>query len=96
MQSFLRRHPLQIFCSKAHREAWDRRNDTRGRRLITPTIVARVTRDGTRGDIETGKRASADKHIMIQQWIEEDKAAGRMPWPDFLARRYQAGFEPLT
>lgn len=63
---------------------------------MTPlAIVERVTRGGSRGDTKTGRRARQEKDALIQRWIEEDRAAGRMAWSDYMARRYAIGFDPL-
>lgn len=92
---FPRKHPGQLFCSAAHRDAWNNRATVRGRVLTPLAIVERVTRGGSRGDTQTGKRARQQKDALIQRWIEEDRAAGRMTWPDYMARRYAIGFDPL-
>lgn len=95
LQRFPRRHPGQLFCTTVHRDAWNNRATVRGRVLTPLAIVERVTRGGSRGDTHTGKRARQQKDALIQRWIEEDRAAGRMTWPDYMARRYAIGFDPL-
>ena len=97
-QHWDRVHPNQLFCSTACRTVFNRRCATRGRSLLPFAMVARITRDGTRGHAEaksTGKRASGDANQLLQRWRDEDAGAGRMNWIDFLAARYRAGFEPL-
>ena len=93
--SFAPVHAFQLFCSPAHRDTWANRQTVRGRVLTPLVIVARITRDGTRGNRETGKRAAADSAQLIQRYRDEDLAAGRMAWPEYLSRRYEIGFDPL-
>ena len=95
LASFAPAHPLQLFCSPAHRDAWNNRYTVRGRVLTPLAIVARLTRDGTRGDKQTGRRAAVEQAILIQRWRDDDRAAGRMEWPEYLRRRYAIGFDPL-
>lgn len=64
--------------------------------MLTPlAMVARLTRQGTRGDRNTGRRATSHFNVLVQQYRDEDLAAGRMPWVEYLALRYAAGFDPL-
>ncbi len=95
LSGFIRKHPAQLFCCTAHRDAWNNRATVRGRVLTALAMVARITRDGTRGDAATGKRAARERNALIQRWRDEDIAAGRMAWPDYLRARYAAGFDPL-
>ncbi len=95
VRGFIRRHPGQLFCTTAHRDAWNDRAAKRGRVLTPLAIVARLTRNGTRGDSDTGARAASEQHALITRWRDEDAAAGRMSHPEYLARRYRAGFDPL-
>lgn len=95
LASFRKTHPGQLFCTPAHRDAWNNRATVRGRVLTALAMVERATRGGTRGDKATGKRARQQKDQLIQRWIEEDRKAGRMAWPEYLARRYAVGFDPL-
>lgn len=95
LQRFPRGHPGQLFCSPAHRDAWNNRATVRGRVLTPLAMVERVTRGGSRGDTDTGRRARQQKDALIQKWIEEDRAAGRMDWPTYLRLRYGIGFDPL-
>jgi hypothetical protein len=86
-----------LFCCPAHRDAWNNRQTVRGRVLVPLDMVARVTRGGTRGsaeDRETGKRAARDHHRLTQRFRDEDRAAGRMAFPEYLRRRYDAGYDP--
>ena len=95
VRAFVRRHPGQLFCTTAHRDAWNDRAAKRGKVLAPLAIVARLTRNGTRLDRETGARAASDQHSLITRWRDEDAAAGRMSHTEYLARRYRAGFDPL-
>lgn len=96
LSTFVRHHPGQLFCTPAHRDRWNNRAAVRGRVLTPLAIVARVTRGGSRGDKETGKRARQQQEALIQRWIEEDRAAARMDWPTYLRLRYGVGFDPLA
>lgn len=95
LQPFERHHPGQLFCTPAHRTAWNNRATVRGRVLTPLSMVARITRDGSRGDQATGKRAARERNALIQRWMEEDRDAGRMTWPEYLRLRYAVGVDPL-
>jgi hypothetical protein len=87
----------QLFCTQAHTAAWNNRATVRGRVLTPLSMVARITRNGTRGTPEareTGKRASSQHNRLIQRYRDEDRAAGRMDWATFMALRYDLGFDP--
>lgn len=89
----------QLFCSPAHNTAWTNRATARGRVLTSLSIVARITRNGTRGtpaDREAGRKATHLHNQLIQRYRDEDRAAGRMPWPEFMARRLALGFDRLS
>lgn len=91
-------HPLQLFCTPLHRDRWNSRAAVRGRVLTPLQMVARITRNGTRGSIadrETGKRASSQLNYLINRYRDEDAQAQRMPWPAYMALRYAVGFDPL-
>lgn len=84
----------KIFCCPAHKRAWEARSRLRGLQLYPFAVVARVTRGGTRGaKIFTGTRAQRDADFLIQQWREEDAAAGRMSTTEYLDLRYRLGFD---
>ena len=98
---FLPRKSGQLFCTPEHRDGWNNRTTVRGRVLTGLAIVARITRNGTRishggtsHDLVYATRASRDEDRLIRRWIAEDRAAGRMEWPEYMRRRYAAGFEP--
>ena len=58
-------------------------------------MAARQTRDGTRGDRDTGMRAASDANLFMQRWRDEDEREGRMSAVEYMARRYRLGFEPV-
>jgi hypothetical protein len=86
-----------LFCCPAHRDAWNNRQTVRGRVLVPLDMVSRLTRGGTRGTPEKraiGKRAASDHHKLTQRYRDEDRAAGRMDFVEYLGRRYEEGFDP--
>ncbi|WP_156348889.1 hypothetical protein [Sphingomonas sp. Leaf230] len=61
-------------------------------------MVARITRNGTRGspvDREAGRRANSQLNYLINRYRDEDAQAQRMAWPAYMALRYAGGFDPL-
>jgi hypothetical protein len=95
LSAFASRHPGQLFCKPAHRDQWNNRAAVRGRVLTPLAIVTRATRGGSRGDKQVGRWARRDHDQLVQRWIVEDRAAGRMDWPAYLRLRYRLGYEPL-
>ena len=85
----------QLFCSPEHRTAWSNRATVRGRVLTPYAMAARQTRNGTRGDKPTGKRAAQISHDLMQRYRDEDREAGRMDAVRFAALRIKHGFEPI-
>lgn len=83
----------RVFCSPAHKKAWDNRQRLRGRQLFPFAAVARVTRGGTRGNRETGHRAQADQDMLLGRWNEEDARDNRMSQSDYLTLLYHLGFD---
>ena len=83
--------PRQMFCSTGCRKAHHARETLRGRMLLHFAMAARATRDGTRGDRETGAYASAEARELMQRWAEEDRAAGRMSAVEIIALRKWMG-----
>ncbi len=84
----------QLFCCSEHNTAWANRATVRGRVLTPFSMVARITRDGTRGtpeEREIGKRAARKARELIQKHRDEDKAAGRMPWARYMILRVELG-----
>lgn len=95
LQPFHRKHPGQLFCTTTHRDDWNNRAAVRGRVLAPLSMVAHLTRSGTRIDPEIGKRAAAEMRALITRWRDEDRKAGRMDHPAYLRLRYRVGFDPL-
>jgi hypothetical protein len=102
MQLFEPKVVNQLFCKPSHTRAWNDRATKRGRVLTPLSIVARVTRNGTRGTPEAreaGRVASSQHNTLIQRYRDEDRAAnegkGRMEWPAFMILRIRQGFDPL-
>lgn len=88
----------QLFCCPAHKNDWNNRATTRGRVLTPLAIVARITRNGTRGTPErreTGKKASGYQATLVQRYRDEDREAGRMEWADYMIHRIDLGYDPL-
>jgi hypothetical protein len=97
-QRYSRSHPGQLFCTPRHRDRWNNRAAVRGRVLTPLQMVARITRNGTRGspaDRKAGRLASSQLAYLINRYRDEDAAAQRMPWPAYLTLRYASGFDPL-
>lgn len=87
-----------LFCCPAHNKAWNNRWTSRGSLLVQYAAVARVTRDGTRGtedECAIGKRCAAIQRRLHQRWRDEDRDAGRMAMPEFMAARLQHMDEPI-
>ena len=88
----------QLFCRPQHKRDWENRATVRGKVLTPLSLVARVTRNGTRGSAEDraiGKKASNAHNRLIQQYRDEDRAAGRMGWAEFLRARVRHGLFDL-
>ncbi|WP_232280323.1 hypothetical protein [Sphingomonas sp. PAMC 26605] len=88
----------QLFCSPAHNADWNNRATKRGRVLTPLAMVARITRNGTRGTPEAraaGKRASSQYNALVQRYRDEDRKDERMEWAAFMILRYDHGFDPL-
>ncbi len=83
--------PRPVFCSKACRKASHYREVLRGRQLLNLAMAARATRDGSRGDRETGAYAAREARSLMQQWADEDRAAGRMSAVELVALRRRMG-----
>ena len=91
---------MQLFCTPAHTEKWNNRSAVRARVTLPLEMVARITRNGTRGspvDRATGREASSQLNLLINRYRDEDAQADppRMPWPTYLRLRYAIGFDPL-
>ena len=88
----------QLHCSAACRDRWNARIAARGKVAVPLLLVARLTRDGTRGDDadqRLGRTAASQLRHLLRRWKDEDAAAGRLDWRTFLRRRYAAGYDPL-
>lgn len=83
--------PRAVFCGSRCKKAHHYREGLRGRQLLAFAMAARATRDGTRGDKDTGRAASARARDLMQQWAEDDKAAGRMSAVQLVALRGRMG-----
>lgn len=84
----------KLFCCQKHRREWNNRAVVRGAVLAPLAIVARKTRNGTRGDKDYGARASQDADMLIRRWEAEDVAERRMTQQAYLRLRYQNGYDP--
>lgn len=93
LQPFKRAHPRQLFCCDAHKRAWHNRNTVRGARLASLAIAAHSTRNGTRGDKDTGKRARRDAEQLMRQWDIADREEGRMRAIEYIALRNRLGYD---
>ncbi len=91
--AFVSVHPNQMFCSTAHRKAFLNRQTVRGAVLAPLQMAARISRGGTRNDIETGKKARQRAEQAITRWVAEDRAAGRMSMIDYVALCFRKGFD---
>ena len=86
-QQFDRVHPRQLFCSNAHKTTFHNRATVRGRMLTPIAMAARITRDGSRGDVGVGKLARRDAHRLMDLWAREDRLEGRMSMVDYMRER---------
>jgi len=87
-----------MFCCAEHRIAHANRMTVRGRRLTAVAMAARITRDGSARDKGAGKSARRISRQLMDQWIKEDREAGRMPADEYHALRGRLGHEidPFT
>lgn len=87
----------QFFCVPQHKADWNNRATARGRVLTPLSMVARITRNGTQGKPEAreaGRRASNRHNQLIREYRDEDRAAGRMEWTEYMIRRIKLGLDP--
>lgn len=98
LEPFAAAQRAQIFCSPAHKRAYNNRWLQRGGVVAAIYSAARQTRGGTRGTEEQraiGRRARRDADQTEQLWREQDRAAndgrGRMAALEYLALRYRRG-----
>lgn len=82
----------KIFCSQAHRMAFHNRQLIRGRKLVVPAIAERITRSGTARRKAAGILARQRNRQMMDQWVKDDRAAGRMAMDEYFELRERLGF----
>lgn len=92
-QRFFLKHPRQLFCKPMHKRAFESIMRTRGLQFLAVGIAQRETRNGTRGDKETGRKANLEADMLRARWRAEDKKAGRMSTVAFLSLRYRHGYD---
>lgn len=80
-----------LYCCAEHRDAFRNRWTVRGRVYAVMAAAARQTRDGTRGDTETGRWAASEANRLVTDFTDEDRAAGRMTAVEYMARARRAG-----
>ncbi len=85
-------HPRQLFCSTAHKTAFHNRWTVRGRALAPVAVAARITRDGSTGDTDIGKKARRESRHLMDRWAREDREAGRMTMVDYMRERWRIGY----
>lgn len=91
-QAFKPVHPRQLFCSAAHKTAFHNRWTVRGRALAPVAVAARITRDGSTGDTDIGKKARRESRHLMDRWAREDREAGRMSQVDYMRERWRIGY----
>ena len=89
--AFLAVQRHQLFCSHPHRRAWHNRWMKRGAVLAPLQATVRITRGGSRGRKGIGRIARCDAERLLQNWKEEDSAAGRMQIDQYMEMRYRLG-----
>ena len=82
-----------MFCCSLHQQAFNDRQRVRGRQLAPLAMAERITRSGSCRDKQTGIRARRDSRRLMDKWVVEDRAAGRMPADEYIAQRLRMGFE---
>lgn len=88
---FAPRDAKQLFCGIPCKRAYNNRWLTRGAVLAPIYTAARVTRGGSRGDKAIGRKARQAAEQLVQRWIEEDAAAGRLDAVAYVAHRLRHG-----
>lgn len=85
-----RGHIMRIFCTEAHKRAWNNRQLGRGAPLVTLAMAWRQGKDVARADKGTpSEKAKARKEVAklafidfcneLDRLAQEDRAAGRLP-----------------
>jgi hypothetical protein len=77
------------FCGVRCKDSWHNRSAKRGR-VAMPLALAMVA--GRRGSSEAASYARREFYALCDQWIAEDKAAGRMTAAEYLAPKMEAGW----
>lgn len=80
-ERFAQGHHRQLFCGPVHQKAFNNRRTARGGKLVTLFMAARAMRGGSSGDPKlrpAAKDAYMLAHRLVDQYIAEDRAAGRM------------------
>lgn len=75
MTSFVSTRPSAMFCCTAHKQAWHNRQAERGRQIMTELMAARMMRNSG----ETAAKSWSYARRKLDQFIAEDRKAGRMP-----------------
>lgn len=60
--------------------------------LAPVAVAARITRDGSTGDKEIGKKARRESRHLMDKWAREDREAGRMSQVDYMRERWRIGY----
>ncbi|MCA3254805.1 MAG: hypothetical protein INF91_04205 [Alphaproteobacteria bacterium] len=81
----------QLFCASPHKLLFERRLAKRGFKLTALAMAARQTRDGTRGDVETGRWAARETRRLLQLWADDDREAGRPSAVEYVSLRKRLG-----
>jgi hypothetical protein len=82
----------RLFCRKACKVAWENRYTVRGRQLM---LLVMAAREGTRGKPAAkaaGRRAAQLAREAMQQWRDEDAAAGRASAADYFGLAWAMGY----
>jgi hypothetical protein len=82
----------KMFCSEKHRTDFHNRQLKRGRSLVVPAIAERITRSGTCRRKAAGILARQRNRKLMDQWVKEDREAGRMAMDEYFELRERLGF----
>lgn len=83
-----------FYCCRAHQRAYVERWQRRGRTAAPFVAASRITREGTRGDRETGKAAARIVSQLVTRWQDEDARAGRLGVVEYVRQRIAHDFDP--
>ena len=70
------KHPDAAFCGPRCRQAWHRRQASRGQ-VLTPVAMTWRGARNRKGDAEVGKDAMREMCRLMDRWAAEDREAGR-------------------